>query len=199
MSEPGRVTRVKDGAEWLIGHAEDVAWITDATVFGRTIDSAIPPIFGAYCTITLPGPEDPREAQGSHDRSVMEVLERHTDPQPWWLGYLEYGIGYEFVFNDAPRTQLYAGWSYIVAQAGPDQVLSWRPSEGLVVVKGALPELMFPADHSWLLSTLWDDDWTCIGGSEELITAFVEDRVLGGQTRRVALGDDATPPGHAAI
>lgn len=190
-------TRPKDGVEWLIGRAKDVAWIEDATVFGYTIDAAIPPVFEAYCTIVLP--EHLPGAQGSHDRSVMAVLERHTDPQPWWLGYLEYGTGYEFVFNDAPRTQLYAGWSYIVARAGPDQVLRWRPSEGHLVVKGALPELMFPADRSWLLSTLWDDEWTCIGGSEELIAAFLDDPVLGGQTRRVALGEDATPPGHTAI
>jgi hypothetical protein len=32
-----------------------------------------------------------------------------------------------------------------------------------------LPNLMFPADRSWLVSTLWDDDWTCVGGPAELV------------------------------
>ena len=32
------------------------------------------------------------------------------------------------------------------------------------VLQGALPDLMFPADRSWLVSTLWDDDRTCVGG-----------------------------------
>jgi len=28
---------------------------------------------------------------------------------------------------------------------------------------------MFPADHSWLVSTLWDDDWSRIDGSTTLV------------------------------
>ena len=32
---------------------------------------------------------------------------------------------------------------------------------------------MFPADRSWLVSSLWDDDWTCIGGPAELVNRFL--------------------------
>jgi hypothetical protein len=62
---------------------------------------------------------------------------------------------------------------------------------------GALPELLFPADHSWLVSTLWDDDWRCVGGSAALVHALLEHPDLG--TRAVTVGEDATPPGHAAL
>jgi hypothetical protein len=32
---------------------------------------------------------------------------------------------------------------------------------------------MFPADHSWLLSSLWDDAWAGVGGSDDLIAALL--------------------------
>jgi hypothetical protein len=57
---------------------------------------------------------------------------------------------------------------------------------------------MFPEDHTWLVSTLWDDDWSCIGGSQALTADLLQDRVLGRKARRVALGEAATPAGHAA-
>jgi hypothetical protein len=58
---------------------------------------------------------------------------------------------------------------------------------------------MFPADRSWLVSTLWDDDWTCIGGRTALVESVLHDPELGPRARRVELGgDDATPPGHEA-
>ena len=55
-----------------------------------------------------------------------------------------------------------------------------------------------PQIATWPFSTLWDDDWSCIGGSEALIADLLQDRVLGRQARRASLGEDATPPGHAA-
>jgi hypothetical protein len=92
---------------------------------------------------------------------------------------------------------LYAGWHYLLVEAGPEQAASWRGSGVRSFWKGVLPNLMFPADRSWLVSTLWDDDWTCIGGPAELIDSFL--RHPGLQARPVTLGDqDVTPPGHQA-
>jgi hypothetical protein len=56
---------------------------------------------------------------------------------------------------------------------------------------------MFPVGRSWLMSTLWDDDWTCLGGSAELVDRFLRHPDLRAQA--VALGQDATPPGHQAF
>ncbi len=193
---PDPVMRLRDGSKWQIGSAADVAWIEHAATAGLRITSAIPPVFAAYCTRQLP--DSVEGAQLRHDRAVVALLEAASEPQPWWLGYLEYGIGIEIVFPDAPRVRLYAGWAYVLVRAGPEQALSWRASEGRWVWKGALPDLIFPADHSWLLSTLWDDRWSCIGGSEALIASFENDPELDARTRRVTLGEDATPPGDAA-
>ena len=64
------------------------------------------------------------------------------------------------------------------------------------VVNGALPNLIFPADRSWLVSTLWDDDWSCIGGPAGLVGRFLHHPDL--RARPVLLGQDTTPPGHQA-
>jgi hypothetical protein len=79
-------------------------------------------------------------------------------------------------------------------EAGPEQAATWRQRDLPSFWKGALPNLMFPADRSWLVSTLWDDDWTCIGGPAGLVDSFVRHPRL--QARAVGLGQDATPPGH---
>lgn len=159
------ITRVKDGREWRIGGAAEIAWIAEATAPGLEITSAVPAAFAAYCTLALP--ESLEGMQRRHDQAMIALLEGRSEPQPWWLGYLETGLGDEVVFYDAPRVKLYSGWDYVWVQAGPEQALGWRQSEGRHAPwKGALPDLMFPNDHSWLLSTLWDDHWSCIGGSE---------------------------------
>jgi hypothetical protein len=89
---------------------------------------------------------------------------------------------------------LYAGWRYVLIEAGPDQAAGWRDDSRSWF--GAMPELLFPADRSWVLSRLWDDDWRCLGGSTELVDAFLHHPRL--RARSVTLGEDATPPGHVA-
>lgn len=43
---------------------------------------------------------------------------------------------------------------------------------------------------------LWDDDWSCVGGPEPLVSSLLSHPLLGGRTRRVGVDEDATPPGH---
>jgi hypothetical protein len=189
----------KDGREWRIGTEVDVAWIGDATLYGRAITSAIPPVFEAYATLELPGSghHDPAawsEDPARHAAGVLDVLGQHTAPQSWWLGYLDTGIGAETVFYDVEKVTLYAGWDYVLIEAGPQQAARWRSDW---VWKGVLPDLMFPADRSWLFSTLWDDDWTSIGGPQPLINSFITHPDLRYRTRQIdRSAPDMTPPGH---
>lgn len=183
---------VRDGSEWRIGTDADVAWIADGTSVGRTITAAIPPIFQAYATVVLP----PRgEGQDTHDRAMLAVLSDQSPGQPWWLGYLDTGAD-DIVFPDAAPVTLYAGWHYVLVQAGPEQAGRWRRSGPWSFWKGALPNLMFPADRSWLVSTLWDDDWSCIGGPDGLVASLRQHPDL--EARPVSIDQDATPPGHQA-
>jgi hypothetical protein len=184
----------RDGQTWRLGGSAEVAWIGDGTTIGMTISAAIPEVFAAYATLVLP---DDRERQERHDQAVLALLKRNSADQPWWLGYLDTG-GDDVVFPDAPMVTLYAGWHYVLVQAGPEQAASWRrPREIMGFRKGALPDLMFPADRSWLLSTLWDDDWSCVGGPAALIADLLGHPDL--QARQVTPGQDATPPGHQAF
>jgi hypothetical protein len=182
---------VRDGQEWRLGTEADVAWINDGTSTGMEITAAIPPIFASYCTLLLPPNRDDELA--THKQAVIDLLTEHATEQSWWLAYLDTGAS-DVVFPYAPRTTIYSGWGYVVVDAGPQEARTWRDAD----FKGALPDLMFPKDRSWLFSTLWDDDWTCIGGSEQLVSSFLAHPVLGPRARCVALGEDATPPGHEA-
>jgi len=180
---------------WLLGTATDVEWITSATTIDTTISSAIPPVFDAYATIVLA--EDRRDMQRQGD-ALLSVLREQSSSVVWWLGYLDTGAD-DVVFPDAPRTHLYGHWPYVMVQAGAAQAATWRSDSPGHFWLGRLPNLIFPTDRSWLVSTLWDDDWTCIGGPAALIEALTNHLELRRYARRVERGQDATPPGHRAI
>jgi hypothetical protein len=192
----------KDGRTWRIGGEAEVAWIREHTEVSFAITSAIPAVFEAYATLELPEsghhPAASAAEWARHTAAVLSVLTEHSAPQPWWLGYLETGSS-DVVFDEAQRVNAGATneTSYVVVEAGPDQAGTWRDSEHY---KGPLPDLMFPADRTWLVSTLWDDDWTCIGGSRDLVDALSANPDLRDRVREVDTSlEDSTPPGHTAI
>jgi hypothetical protein len=186
------VTRSRDGSTWRIGTDAEVGWITAGTSGGRTITAAVPAVFEAYATVLVAYGEQ----RVKHDRAVLALLAEQSPDQRWWLGYLDTGVD-DIVFPDAPKVTLYAGWQYVLVEAGPEQAGAWRPTDGRAFGTGDLPNLMFPADRSWLVSTLWDDDWSCIGGPARLVDGFLRHPDL--RARRVSIGQDATPPGHEAL
>jgi hypothetical protein len=196
----GEVWRTKDGREWRIGHDRDVAWIEENTESGLAITSAIPPVFEAYATLELPETSEPAtapmfEGLDRHDAGVIAVLSEQTAAEPWWLGYLDTDPAADTIFADVRKVRLYADWPYVLIEAGAEQAATWR-GDGW---NGALPDLMFSADRSWLVSTLWDDDWTCIGGPRRLVDAFLDHPDLQHRVREIkTLVEDATPPGHIA-
>jgi hypothetical protein len=187
------VKLARDGRLWRIGTDAEVAWITEGTSTGMAITAAIPPVFEAYATVVLPPDSDVRDR---HDQSVLALLRAQPAGPPWWLGYLSTGSA-DVVFPAAPMVTLYTGWHYVLVEAGPEQAAAWRRRGPWSSWEGGLPDVMFPADRSWLVSKLWDDDWSCIGGPAALVSAFLHHPDLA--ARPVALGQDATPPGHVAF
>ena len=129
---------------------------------------------------------------GHFSQAALTLLSERSPDQPWWLAYLDTGAD-DVVFPGAPTVTLYAGWSYVLVEARPIQAATWRKND-MWSPRGALPNVMFPADRSWLVSMLWDDDWRCIGGPAALVEQFRREASL--QARSVELGEDATPPGH---
>jgi hypothetical protein len=91
---------------------------------------------------------------------------------------------------------LYSGWHYVLVKGGATQAATWRTGH-MRSSNGTLPDLIFPADRSWLVSALWDDTWTCVGGPHRLIEALEQDPLV--RARRVGPDDDAAPPGHTAF
>ena len=184
------LTGTKDGQTWQIGTQIDVSWINEGSESGLTIRSAIPAVYDGYATILIPEDDAARQAG---ETLLLHLLGQWTSPQPWWLGYLDTGT-HDVVFDRAPKVVIYSGWSYVLVQAGPKQASSWRADDPW---RGRLPDLIFPADHSWLVSMLWDDDWRCLGGPANLIRTVLAENSL--DARAVGIDGDATPPGRTAI
>jgi len=184
-------TQQKDGRAWRIGTQDDVSWIQLGFTPGTAITTAIPSEFQAYATIALCEGEPGHQVHAYPDSAVLDVLRSHTDPQPWWLGYLETGAS-DVVFPAAPRVKLYSSWSYVLVCAGPDQAASWSRDR---LWNWSLPALMFPESRAWLVSLLWDDDWVSVGGSAELVTSLQRHPDLARLTYPCSPSDpDAAPP-----
>lgn len=184
----GPVEAFKDGRSWPIGTTREVNWIVNRTTEGPSITVAIPPVFDAYVTFYEPD----GVAIFAHEQAVVNRLVEFTPDQLWWLGYLDTGA-HSVVFDDLPKVSLYWDWHYVLVAAGPEQALTWRAGH-MRAQYGVLPDLFFPEDRSWLVSALWDDTWTCIGGPRILIEALHHDPLV--QAHRVQLGVDAKPPGR---
>jgi hypothetical protein len=184
--------RVRDGhgRSWRIGTVADAAWIAHGTFPGLTISAAIPLVFGSYATIVWP---DNWKDQERVISSLLTLLAGQSPGQRWWLGYLNLPD----VLAGAPPVTLYAGQMYVLAEAGPYQAANRRRDASRPFWwQDVLPDLMFPADHSWLVATLCDDDWTCIGGTASLVDAVLAQPGL--RALPVQPGEEATPPGHRA-
>jgi hypothetical protein len=180
------LTGFKDGHTWRIGTQNAVTWIEDHTSGGLAITSAIPPVFDAYATVVIPEDDAARRTSES---VLLRLLAAQSGDQSWWLGYLETGA-HDMVFDHAPMVTLYAGWSYVLVEAGPLQAWTWREEDSW---RGRLPDLIYPTDRSWLVSMLWDDDWRCLGGNTELMRAVLAAPEL--DSRSIRIDQDATPPG----
>jgi hypothetical protein len=167
-----------------------VDWITRSTRRNHTIASAIPPTYARYATVVVP---NGNTAKTAADAALVEVLQAHTPVQPWWLGFLDTGVA-DVVMADAGRVGVYAGWPYVLLEGGPEQALRSRRNGESTPWHSALPELLFPRDRSWLVSTMWDDCWRCIGGPVDLVDDLLARPEL--EARSVALDDHVTPPGH---
>lgn len=176
------VTVQEGGREWRVGTDADVEWIQLSTTAGVTITSAIPPAFTAFATLVIPNRDQGRSV---HVGSMLRLLRDQSPDQVWWLGYLDTGSD-DVVFPKAPRVSLYTGWQYVLVQAGPDQAGTWR--QDLQSWRAPGPDLIFPADRSWLVSWLWDDDWRCVGGPTPLIERMLVEPQL--EARRVRHDQD---------
>jgi hypothetical protein len=195
-----RETRERDGRSWRIGLDADVAWIMEGTSEGpgNGIDIVIPPLYTAYWTVDAPGSAGRRHDRDTAlglDKAVIGLLDAHTQPQAWWIGFLQRGCDSHLVFPDAPKVAVING-GVVLIEAEPQQALDWR-DEAHGWPHGSLPDVIFPRDRSWLSITGWDDYWMSVGGSSELQQAFSDHPVLRDYARAVSYNDpDVTPPGH---
>lgn len=178
------------GGQGPLGGSEVVDWITSATTRGRAITSAIPAVYARYATVVIPDGDTPKSVA---DAALVEVLRAHIPAQRWWLGYLDTGVA-NLVAAGVPKVAVYAGWGYVLLEGGPEQALAVRHDSDVTPWHSALPELMFPRDRSWLVSTLWDHAWRCVGGPAALINALLSRRDL--EVRAELPDGDMTPPGH---
>jgi hypothetical protein len=131
------VWRSEGGRAWRVGRDAEIAWIEENTSSGLRITSAIPPVFEVYATLELPGTGNQPAASSTeaweqldkdwdrHDAGVLAVLSEHSEPQSWWLGYLDSGAT-DLIFDGVRRVRFYADWPYVLVETGPEQARAWR-------------------------------------------------------------------------
>ncbi|MBQ1044160.1 MULTISPECIES: hypothetical protein [unclassified Micromonospora] len=178
----------RGGRDWGVGAAADVSWIAGHTTAGISITTAMPAVFDAYATTY----QTDQVTAAAYEHALIEHLTAHTPDQPWWLAYLDTGA-HDVVLPHAPRVFLHWNWPYILVETGPEQALTWRTGGHIRHPHGALPDLFFPADRSWLVSALWDDTWTCVGGPTPVIHTLQRGPVAN--ARQVQPDEDALPRG----
>jgi hypothetical protein len=115
-------TALEDGSTWRIGTEDEVAWINAGVTMGMSITASIPPVFAAYATLAFPlGLDVPRDLlrarEDRFDDALLRVLSAHTEPQPWWLEFLETGAS-DVVLDEVPRVRVYSDWPYVLVQRG---------------------------------------------------------------------------------
>ena len=180
---------------WRTGTDAEVAWINQGTSPNMTVTAAIPPVFDACATIVLPGNG---EDQQRHNRAMLALLASQPAGQRQWLGCLSTSdddmVCPGVTMAAMPKVTMYPGWQYVLVEAGPGQAAAWRgKNTGSMWWHDVLPDLMFPAGRSWLVSALCDDGWACIGGPAGLV-----DRILVHRTCRHGHCSPAkTPPRQA--
>ncbi len=178
---------VNAGRIWPFGTTADAAWLDHALGYaGHRAVTWFATAFEASCRLGLPAvPVVDGLDQAAHDRAVVRLLSAFGAAS-WWLGYLDYGIGINIVFDKAPRARIFS-WDYVLVRAGAREALSWRSSSAPDVSwKGALPDLIFPTDHAWVMFTPWDDHWSFIGGPRRLIARINLDPTLRSRVQPVA-------------
>ena len=132
---------------------QDIAWLRQEGAAFGTLRYAIPASFEAYGVLDLPRDIRPVE------EALLGTMS--TDPaEPLVAGWIDRGpwpapAGTEHV--------LYSGWKYRLRRLKTRE-LTGLPTEGI----GSFPDLLFPPNHSWLVSLLWDDSWRSIGASQAL-------------------------------
>lgn len=182
------------GASRPVSDSDALDWINDTTgTYGLSITTAVPPSFARFATLLVP---DDLDAKRRADAALVGVLRGRTAEQPWWLGYLETGMA-DLVAPAQLRVLGNLQWPYVLLEGGPEQALTWRHGREFTPWHSELPELVFPADHSWLVATRWDDDWRCLGGPADLIAEVLAHPDL--DAREVGPDEDMTPPGHEDV
>jgi hypothetical protein len=143
------------------GFDDDLAWIRRDSRLGPTIRSAIPSGFDVYAVLDL---VDERA-----DAALLAVLAPNgTDLLvAGWIVKSEPASGDEHL--------LYANWPYRLRRATAAEL------RAAVAGEDGFPDLLFPRDHAWIVSTLWDDAWRSIGADAP--TALELERALPAMDR----------------
>ena len=169
MVDPDAVPALHPDAPAPPAGSPVVDWITDGTRRDRGVLSTVPPGFARYAILGIPHDD---AAKTRADTALVALLQSHGPDGPWWLGYLDTGVA-DVIDPDAPRVSACFGWPYVLLMGSPEQALGARSNSDSTPWHSALPELLFPTDRSWLVSTPWDDEWRCVGGPEALVDALV--------------------------
>lgn len=125
---------------------EEVAWISRGTARGMSIRSAIPDGFDVYGLLDL----------DDEARPIEDSLLNALQPEPDEVLVAGWIVRSDRMTEPGDEHTLYSGWLYRCRHVQRTDLLG-RPA------RDGFPDLLFPPDHRWIVSTLWDDSWRSVG------------------------------------
>jgi len=132
--------------------ATELDWIRIGTSLGMSIRSAVPGGFDVFGLLDIDDGARPTED------ALLNALET-SEGEPLVAGWI---LRNSLVTETGDEHLLYANWRYRLRRVTRSD-LTGRPSTGV----NGFPDLLFPSDHRWIVSTLWDDSWRSIGLSTD--------------------------------
>jgi hypothetical protein len=122
---------------------------------------------------------------GIQTQALAEILNQQTQAELWYFAIWEGWAQLDLTLSRAPRVEFPGRGMYLLSGSADDADTDF--SDGNMLSSYHSPNLWWPSDRAWIVSTDIDDMVTFVGGTQSCIEAVLSDPRL--ESTRVARGN----------